>query len=663
MDPITLGAGALAIGSTVIGALRRRKRLDERNVPALPAKTQLTAAHVATNSNTKAPDVAVSVAAPKPAAVATNDESKYEHNEIVAPAYPGLVAASRAVRQALLDVAAELRIPVAALATVIQSESEWDPGQPHDKNGKLPKGTPRAGLIQLTEGANLSGWNSAQRIWDLRSWPAEKQLREVVLPYFKRMKLDAVRNSAEPALALYKLNFLPGDAGKPDSYPLGLRGSKELVHPKAKITRGDVYNNNPVFHANGARDRFTWADVRNKIKTTEKTAGGSWVTLDGRLVAAPSPKVETRSETKTVNVPGKTNPTFAEGSSCSVAPALLALLREIDAAFPRRLKASDGLCGDKAHQERVSDHNTGSAIDFTHDPQNGPDLEALAALLIKDKRCKYVIWNKRIATPEIQGGAWRPYPTDPKNIGKVNPHTRHLHFSLREAAREDVSSWKVESLKGAPKAAATLDDTDKLLLDPVGAWRGGKVDNFQWVPLTIGEFRLEVAADCLAVNGVRLPVSFANVIAMCSKGQDMLPNTRAICDARWNQGEKRIVLRNRPPNNHGPDATLVRETKEWSAKIGPFSRSLFMGPWKEWVLDDVKKPGDATNYGLWGPDGKPIQTLGHRHNDLHVDDSQFFAPVRRSALRNGVKVDLLNELAKGCSVGGPLPQWLVEKLR
>jgi hypothetical protein len=660
VDPITIGVGVAALGSAVVGAVRRRRRLSEE-VDKLAVKSAVDARNDVRRDvpaeTTKAPaSIAPPVAPP-----VTIAEQKTAHNLIVAPAYPNLVAASVEIRQALVDVANELGIEPGALATVIQSESEWKTFVPEKE-----KGTPRAGYIQITKEANLPGFNSPEKVWAVRGWNGVDQLRKIVLPYFSRMKLDRVRTGKEPALELYKLTFLPGDRSKPDDYPLGKKGSKELLHPKYKITRGDVYTSNPVFHGNGARSIITWNDVRNKIKHTEAVAEGKYVTLGGQIVDGPPPAkspLETKSETRTIEVPapvGKPGPTFAEGASCSVASSLRKLLREVDAVWPNRKRQSDGLCGDAAHKARQSDHNDGNALDITLDGNNGPNLDALAELLLRDARTKYVIWNERIATRNVDGGKWRPYPIDPANKGKVNPHTRHLHLSIHANAREDGRPWKIDQLRTTTPPLG--DDTDKLLLDPVGAWKAGKVDNFQWVPLSVGDFRLEVAADCLAVNGVRLPVSFVNVIALC-QAQDMVPNTKAICDARWMQGEKKIVLRTRPPNNRGPDSVLVRETKEWSAKIGPFSRTLVMGPWKEWVLDDVRHPGNATNYGLWGPNGLPIQTLGHRHDHNHVDDTQYFAPVRRNASYKGQRVDLLEEFAKGSLLGAPLPKWLTEKLR
>ena len=56
-------------------------------------------------------------------------------------------------------------------------------------------------------------------------------------------------------------------------------------------------------------------------------------------------------------------------------PAAIAALRQATAHFPKRKKASDGLLPSKAHvhQNPNSDHNSGYAVDITHDPKNGID--------------------------------------------------------------------------------------------------------------------------------------------------------------------------------------------------------------------------------------------------------------------------------------------------
>ena len=54
-------------------------------------------------------------------------------------------------------------------------------------------------------------------------------------------------------------------------------------------------------------------------------------------------------------------------------PAVIAVLRQATAIKPTRNKLSDGLLTSAAHMKAspTSDHNTGYAVDLTHDPKNG----------------------------------------------------------------------------------------------------------------------------------------------------------------------------------------------------------------------------------------------------------------------------------------------------
>ena len=126
----------------------------------------------------------------------------------------------------------------------------------------------------------------------------------------------------------------------------------------------------------------------------------------------------------------------------SPAPALLELLRAVDARWPERAKASDGIMGDAAHAARASDHNQGDALDITHDEEHGPDLEALADALMGDERVHYVIWDRRIRNRAYEGGAWR-------NYDGANPHTKHLHVSIHPEQREDTRPWALSATSPA----------------------------------------------------------------------------------------------------------------------------------------------------------------------------------------------------------------------
>ncbi len=118
----------------------------------------------------------------------------------------------------------------------------------------------------------------------------------------------------------------------------------------------------------------------------------------------------------------------------SAAPACRKALTDATARFPNRNRASDGIMGDAAHQRRRSDHNLGNAFDLTHDPINGVDCNALSRLVISDARVTYVIWNRQIYNRSRADEGWRAY-------GGANPHTHHMHVSIRAVSRNDLAAW------------------------------------------------------------------------------------------------------------------------------------------------------------------------------------------------------------------------------
>jgi peptidoglycan hydrolase-like protein with peptidoglycan-binding domain len=135
--------------------------------------------------------------------------------------------------------------------------------------------------------------------------------------------------------------------------------------------------------------------------------------------------------------------------SWRLAKSLETLRAQINTRYPRRDRKSDGTIGDAAHSSRTSDHNPDSkgrvcAFDITRDEANGPDLAKMIPLLLADKRTKYVIYDKRIYNPSINGGAARPY-------NGANAHKQHLHLSVNQAGADDTASW---ILPGAPLATS-----------------------------------------------------------------------------------------------------------------------------------------------------------------------------------------------------------------
>lgn len=114
-------------------------------------------------------------------------------------------------------------------------------------------------------------------------------------------------------------------------------------------------------------------------------------------------------------------------------PAAKSVLRQATALRPKRKKASDGLLPSAAHvhQNPNSDHNSGYAVDLTHDPKNGINCVEMFIKLQDDKRVKYLIFQGRI---------WSQAKGVLKYKGS-NPHNSHLHISIKEGYGCDESAW------------------------------------------------------------------------------------------------------------------------------------------------------------------------------------------------------------------------------
>ena len=114
-------------------------------------------------------------------------------------------------------------------------------------------------------------------------------------------------------------------------------------------------------------------------------------------------------------------------------PAAIAVLRQATALRPKRKKASDGLLPSAAHinQNPDSDHNTGYAVDLTHDPVTGIDGDLAYKQLKSDKRVKYLIFKGRI---------WSVEKGDREYTGP-NKHTKHVHVSIKDNCGNDPSNW------------------------------------------------------------------------------------------------------------------------------------------------------------------------------------------------------------------------------
>lgn len=141
-----------------------------------------------------------------------------------------------------------------------------------------------------------------------------------------------------------------------------------------------------------------------------------------------------------------------------IAKSLDTLRDQVNKAYPKRSKASDGWIGDAKHRSRSSDHNPWititeggkmvrivSALDITHDPSDGLDSERLAEALIasRDDRIKYIISNRKIIS-----GNDGPKPWQWRTYNGANPHNKHVHVSVEDERElfDDASLWNISNL-------------------------------------------------------------------------------------------------------------------------------------------------------------------------------------------------------------------------
>lgn len=145
-----------------------------------------------------------------------------------------------------------------------------------------------------------------------------------------------------------------------------------------------------------------------------------------------------------------------------IAKSLAKLRAQVNALAPKRSKASDGWIGDPKHAARKSDHNPeddGSvdALDLTHDPKNGVDIQKLCDAIVaaKDRRIAYLICNGKI----ISGNAG-PRPWVKRTYTGANKHTKHLHVSVLDKFQDDEADWDIAAAFAKPVAPAPKEQRE-----------------------------------------------------------------------------------------------------------------------------------------------------------------------------------------------------------
>lgn len=219
-----------------------------------------------------------------------------------------------------------------------------------------------------------------------------------------------------------------------------------------------------------------------------------------------------------------------------LAPSLVQLRNEVNAAHPSRSKASDGWVGDTAHAARKSDHNPDysaggivRALDITH---AGIDKARLLAVAIANPSTEYVIQDWKIYT---RSNGFRAA----KYTGS-NGHTVHTHISIRHtAAAAAAKGWGYSGGGGAPAPAPAPGGQGGLALYTVakqviaGQWGNmpGRQQKLQAAGYNYEQVRAEVNR-ILGGGGAPAP----------APGQASVTEVaRQVIAGKWGNGNDRIA--------------------------------------------------------------------------------------------------------------------------
>ena len=166
------------------------------------------------------------------------------------------------------------------------------------------------------------------------------------------------------------------------------------------------------------------------------------------------------------------------------APSLVTLRKEVDARWPGRSRASDGVIGDALHAARTNSHNpvgagngprvgTRGAVHAIDITSSGIDVQALLSAVVGDPRVWYVIHDGRIWSRSTGWAA---------TAHQGDPHTTHIHVNLREdsqsaavAAENDTRAWfggrsaSPAFLQAPGRSTLTTEQTTRLQRALIGA--------------------------------------------------------------------------------------------------------------------------------------------------------------------------------------------------
>lgn len=191
-------------------------------------------------------------------------------------------------------------------------------------------------------------------------------------------------------------------------------------------------------------------------------------------------------------------------------------------------------------------------------------------------------------------------------------------------------------------------------------------DDPTYTQIRVGDYDVVVTSEPLSVNGLRLPTSMDDAVAV-SGSLGALPITPVVSDACWSDPRVSQVAC-RPLNDKtGALFNDPGQVVRYNTAIGPNTGTFTDGYWKDLVIVPGLQPsgrGSMAQYGFKNASGSMFEHGGpSNHDRSYKDYSDTPRYMSRRALKDGVPVDLLDELEAGCPLGGPLPAWLVERFR
>lgn len=270
---------------------------------------------------------------------------------------------------------------------------------------------------------------------------------------------------------------------------------------------------------------------------------------------------------------------------------------------------------------------------------------SLAALLLAAGAAGTLYLLSRPASASTDPVPTPPPPQPPKPGAKKTPPPSS---PAKPTEAPPPKAPKVE----APKQGALSDDSEAggLLIRAI---RAGQHERITWTPIRVEDITVIMAADAVRARvggeALRLPITYAEQIEAARIIGAVSP-TKEIIDAAYRQSDPRV-----------PFVGLTKDTADL-ARMGTLGvvrrfnatidkargaaeadQMCFAG--KAWIVNNALRAKGAVNYGAFGRDGVPIQTVceRHCHGPSHYDYSQLLWLVRREAIGSkGEAIDILD---------------------